>query len=246
MEKKNPFEEVRSAILASQLLGIENEVSELGISDELLDICDAIDDYYGIKKKPVTQYPSDTNDNNQIYKIFEVKPKQLFLTDYDKFEQLQSIDFAKDLNLLKRTEVQLKSIKRKLPEDNPIYIQISSAIASIAIRDVVSTINSYQRPITTYNLRTYDFLTGVDMLYSNIIYKGIDVFYELKKFDMTQDCYDVFQSNYNRISAICDKISDTILNPPSTKKNSSGCMVVAITLSTSIIASLCVLICILL
>lgn len=63
---------------------------------------------------------------------------------------------------------------------------------------------------------------------------------------MTQDCYDVFQSNYNRISAICDKISDTILNPPSTKKNSSGCMVVAITLSTSIIASLCVLICILL
>ena len=85
MEKKNPFEEVRTAILASQLLGIENEVSELGISDELLDICDAIDDYYGIKKKPVTQYPSDTNDNNQINKIFEVKPKQLFLTDYDKF-----------------------------------------------------------------------------------------------------------------------------------------------------------------
>ena len=116
MEKKNPFEEVRTAILASQLLGIENEVSELGISDELLDICDAIDDYYGIKKKPITQYPSDTNDNNQINKIFEVKPKQLFLTDYDKFEQLKSIDFAKDLNLLKRTEVQLKSIKRKLPK----------------------------------------------------------------------------------------------------------------------------------
>ena len=66
MEKKNPFEEVRTAILASQLLGIENEVSELGISDELLDICDAIDDYYGIKKKPVTQYPSDTNDNNHL------------------------------------------------------------------------------------------------------------------------------------------------------------------------------------
>ena len=39
MEKKNPFEEVRSAILASQLLGIENEVSELGISDELPYIC---------------------------------------------------------------------------------------------------------------------------------------------------------------------------------------------------------------
>ena len=39
MEKKNPLEEVRSAILASKLLGIENEVSELGISDELPYIC---------------------------------------------------------------------------------------------------------------------------------------------------------------------------------------------------------------
>ena len=86
----------------------------------------------------------------------------------------------------------------------------------------------------------------VEDFYNMGYLKKITDFYELKKFDMTQDCYDVFQSNYNRISAICDKISDTILNPPSTKKNSSGCMVVAITLSTSIITSLCVLICILL
>ena len=51
MESKNPLEEIREAILESRLFGIENEISQMGVSDELLSISDALDNYYGIKRK---------------------------------------------------------------------------------------------------------------------------------------------------------------------------------------------------
>lgn len=51
MESKNPLEEIREAILESRLFGIENEISQMGVSEELLCISDALDNYYGIKRK---------------------------------------------------------------------------------------------------------------------------------------------------------------------------------------------------
>ena len=51
MEIKNPLEEIRNAILESQLFGVENEITQLGVSKELLKISDALDNYYGIKRK---------------------------------------------------------------------------------------------------------------------------------------------------------------------------------------------------
>lgn len=51
MEKQNPLENIRNAILASQLFGVENDISQLGVSDELMTISDALDSYYGIVRE---------------------------------------------------------------------------------------------------------------------------------------------------------------------------------------------------
>ena len=54
MEKKNPLEEFRKEIQKSHSDGYIDDFTKLGISDEILDICDALDRFYGIYKTPQT------------------------------------------------------------------------------------------------------------------------------------------------------------------------------------------------
>ena len=42
MEAKNPLEDIRNAILENQYFGIENEISKLGVSDELMEISNVL------------------------------------------------------------------------------------------------------------------------------------------------------------------------------------------------------------
>ena len=87
MESKNPLEEIRSAILESQLFGFENEITQMGVSDELLKISDALDEYYGISRETkVKPAPG----------VYEIKPSPMItkmLNDtshYHSFHAFQS------------------------------------------------------------------------------------------------------------------------------------------------------------
>lgn len=51
MASNNPLEDIRNAILEYQYFGFENEISRLGVSDELMKISDALDRYYGIVRE---------------------------------------------------------------------------------------------------------------------------------------------------------------------------------------------------
>ena len=51
MENQNPLESLRDAVLESQLLGIDNGIAQLGVSDDIIKICNALDIYYGIKRE---------------------------------------------------------------------------------------------------------------------------------------------------------------------------------------------------
>ena len=76
MEAKNPLEDIRNAILENQYFGIENEISQLGVSYELMEISNALDSYYGIvreKKEESTNKDGLVQDNlsrvmNEYYK----------------------------------------------------------------------------------------------------------------------------------------------------------------------------------
>ena len=68
MESKNPLEEIRSAILESQLFGVENEITQMGVSDELLKISDSLDKYYGISREPKAKATPG---------VYEIKPSPI-------------------------------------------------------------------------------------------------------------------------------------------------------------------------
>lgn len=235
MESKNPLEEIREAILESQMFGIDNEISRLGVSEELLKISDALDDYYGIKRK---QEPDSVEIMGGVYRI---KPSPYFSSLVGN--PFGEEKFVKTTALLKEVEKPLESMKEKLPKDDPMYLNLSSAIVSIALRNVVSSVNSYQKPVY-HDYKRYDMISGVDKEFSNLIFGGLKVFIMLSDFDMTKECLDNYEANRKAILSMAESIQDAYLHPrrssgSSSKSSSSGCAVLALTLSTSIIVCLC-------
>ena len=229
MESKNPLEEIRSAILESQLFGIENEITQMGVSDELLKISDALDKYYGISREPKAK-PAPG--------VYEIKPSPIItkiLNDtsyYRSFNAFQSI-----LDLINNVKEPLATMKEKLSINDPVYLNLSSAIVSIALQNVVSSINSYQKP--AYNdYKRYNLISGIDNEWSNLVLGGLNVLNELNSFEMTQECSDNYETNRKTLLSMAESIREAISHPrtSSSKSSSSGCLVLALALSTSIMA----------
>ena len=233
MEIKNPLEEIRNAILESQLFGVENEITQLGVSKELLKISDALDNYYGIKRK-------DEPDTVEIMGgAYRIKPSPYISSIVGN--PLGEEKFGKTTALLEEVKTSLESIKERLSIDDPVYLNLSSAIVSIALRNVVSSVNSYQKP-SYYDYKRYDMISGVDKEFSNLVFGGLKVFNMLNDFDMTKECHDNYEANRKTILSMAESIKDAYLHPRSnlhSKSSSSGCIVLALTLSTSIVACLC-------
>ena len=109
MEIKNPLEEIRNAILESQLFGVENEITQLGVSKELLKISDALDNYYGIKRK-------DEADTVEIMGgAYRIKPSPYISSIVGN--PLGEEKFGKTTALLEEVKTSLESIKEKLSID---------------------------------------------------------------------------------------------------------------------------------
>lgn len=233
MEIKNPLEEIRNAILESQLFGVENEITQLGVSKELLKISDALDNYYGIKRK-------DEPDTVEIMGgAYRIKPSPYISSIVGN--PLGEEKFGKTTALLEEVKTSLESIREKLSIDDTVYLNLSSAIVSIALRNVVSSVNSYQKP-SYYDYKRFDMISGVDKEFSNLVFGGLKVFNMLSDFDMTKECHDNYEANRKTILSMAESIKDAYLHPRSnlhSKSSSSGCIVLALTLSTSIVACLC-------
>jgi hypothetical protein len=149
--------------------------------------------------------------------------------------------FGKTTALLEEVKTSLESIKERLSIDDPVYLNLSSAIVSIALRNVISSVNSYQKP-SYYDYKRYDMISGVDKEFSNLVFGGLKVFNMLSDFDMTKECHDNYEANRKTILSMAESIKDAYLHPRSnlhSKSSSSGCIVLALTLSTSIVACLC-------
>ncbi|MDE7455128.1 MAG: hypothetical protein K2M96_00295 [Prevotella sp.] len=226
MENKNPLEEVRIAVLEGQLLsnvlGVENEITQMGISDELLEICNALDDYYGINRR---QEP-DAAEATGVYRI----KSPLFMENIMESDYYRMNKFNKTMSLLEQVKEPLKSMKEKLSEEDPVYLNLSSAIVSIALRDVVSVINSYEKPTSFYDMRQPRFLNH------SLIGAGLIVFDKLNSFDMSKECFDCYEANRKAIVYMSDELQalvEKILHPA---RNNSGCFVLTLIVSTSIMA----------
>ena len=229
MDSKNPLEEIRNAILESQLFGVENEITQMGVSDELLEISDALDNYYGISREPKAK-PAPG--------VYEIKPSPIItkiLNDtsyYRSFNAFQSI-----LDLINNVKEPLATMKEKLSINHPVYLNLSSAIVSIALRNVVSSINSYQKP--AYNdYKRYNLISGIDNEWSNLVLGGLNVLNELNSFEMTQECCGNYETNRKTLLSMAESIREAMSHPKtsSSKSSSSGCLVLALAVSTSIIA----------
>lgn len=240
MEKKNPLENIRKAIIGGQFSGIENEVTRLGVSDELMKISDALDSFYGIvreKKEEPLKKSGLIGVMDEVYKSNSYL-SSLSQTPYSRY---QEESFSDILSLLRKVKDPLSEIKRKLPNDNPLYMNISTIISSIAVNSVVSRINSYQ-PSGDYRGDLFTSITGVDYGYSQLISNGSSVFKALEGFDMMPDCLDNYKANKKVIYSQNKEIQDRVLNHETrmSRKSSSGsgCLVMALVLSTSMLSCL--------
>lgn len=236
METKNLLEDIREAILESRLFGIENEISQMGVSDELLLISDALDSYYNINRG----HEPDTYEAMGC--INKIKPNPYVSSQIKTF--LGEDRFTKTNRLLKQVKEPLKAMKQKLPENDPMYLSLSSAIVSIVLRDVVSAVNTYQAP-AYYDYSRYNHSSGVDNEFINLIFSGLKIFNELNDFDMSEECINNYESNRKRILSMAENIRDLTLlskRTSSVKSSSSGCMVLALAISTAFAICFCIIV----
>ncbi len=239
MEAKNPLEDIRNAILENQYFGIENEISKLGVSDELMEISDVLDSYYGIvreKKEESTTADGLIGVMNEYYKSH---PSSTY-SAISGIKYNNPNKFIKEIDLVKNVKTPLGSIKQRLTKENLLYLNISTIIASIAVNSVVSSINSYN-PHSSYGNQQYNSLSGFDSNYYYLIHSGSKVFKGLKGFDMTDDFLANYETNRDAIFSMEKKLNDLILHPRTTtsnKSSSSGCMVFALLFSTAMFSCL--------
>lgn len=248
MEANNPLEDIRNAILENQYFGIENEISQLGVSDELMEISDALDSYYGIvreKKEESSNKEGLVQDNlsRVMGEYYKSHPSSAY-SAISGIKYNNPNKFIKEINLVNNVKTPLESIKQRLTKDNLLYLNISTAIASIAVNSVVSSINSF-KPQNSYNNQQYNPLLGFDSNYYHLIQSGSKVFKGLNGFDMTDDFFANYETNRDAIFSMEKKLNDLILHPrtsTSQKSSSSGCMVLALVLSTTMFSCLGIII----
>ena len=240
METKNPLEEVRNYILQCQQLGIEDEFSEKGISDEVIKISNALDLYYGINRLPSVDHASASSDSVRLpdRSLYEMASHAGMLPS--------STDLCKDFfretkTMLHTVRDPLVSIKNKVTITDTFYLNLSSAIVSIALKNVVLSLNSYKRPAPRGCgiLRSDDSfdisICGVDLNYRNMVLSSLGVMNYLKNFDMTHECKSNYEENHQRLQRLNSYIEDRFRHSSrNQKKSSSGCLVFLLLVSTSL------------
>lgn len=239
MASKNPLEEVRSHILQCRQLGIEDEFSELKISEEVFKISDALDRYYGINRSNErTSSPGNPGlEKSDLITVFDEYYKNHgHLWSMSQSRQNETREyFQQTKRLLSSVKEPLTSIKNKRSSQDTFYLSLSSTIVSIAIRDVVSEVNSYQKPSPS-NITRYHPMTGVDMLYSKLIIRALEVIDILYHFDMTPECKENYEANRKSLQTIKDYIikTENAALQRRSKQSSSGCLVFLLVASTSL------------
>lgn len=231
MENQNPLESLRDAVLESQLLGIDNGIAQLGVSDDIIKICNALDIYYGIKRETKVHYPSDNEyTSSEMIKIFNNSNLSNIYGNFANNRQYHynEYNFYKTRELVKMTKEPLQSIKSELTKENPFYLYVSSIIVSIAIRDVINSVDSYKP-----NGNHICPFSGIDMDFSNLVSGALKVFNDIYSFDMSKDCYDNYEANRKELQLWNEKLYKAMTRP--TKKETSGCMMLACAISTSLI-----------
>ena len=227
MASKNPLEEVRNHILQCQQLGIEDEFLKMGISEEVLNISNALDGYYGINRSTVCNSPPVNPDlereglirldNRHVLRIINVEPQQEF------FQHIKQ--------LLSSVKEPLTSIKNKRSSQDTFYLSLSTMIVSIALQNVVSRVNSYRRSPSVEQSLVFN-LKGVDPEYRTLVERALGVMDCLQHFDMIPERKGNYEANRESLQSIYDDIN-TALHRRSTK-NSSGCLVFLLIASTSL------------
>lgn len=245
MESKNPLERIRQAIVESKRYGFANEISRLGVSDELMKISDALDIYYGIVREKKEE-PSNNDGLIGVLDNVYKNPghyKSIIGSYGNQFSRIGEERFSNVLSLLSQVKEPLAKMKETLSKENPLYLNISTTIASIAVSNVVSSINNYQPTSRSrFDADLLSLRTGIDTGYYNLITSGTKVFRELEHFDMSSDFFDNFEVNRKEIYSQNDIIIDRVLNPktsiPQKSNSGSGCLVMALALSTSLLSCL--------
>lgn len=232
MEKTNPLEDIREEILRGKALGYIDEFSQIGISNELLCISDALDDYCGIVRDP----PKESSFYLPNSRVFES-----LLAGSEQDERIKK-RVSTILILVNRVREPLQGIREKLGEDNSFYLSLSSTIVSIVLRVPIASLNSYQKP-SPYDYRRYSVISGVDTVLQTIVVESYKAFDAVKDFDMTAECREYYEKNkdtlYSIIRSINQVSNSTTRKASTTTESSNGCMVAALVISTSLIACLC-------
>ena len=221
-------------------MGIEDEFSEKGISDEVIKISNALDLYYGINRLPSVDHASASSDSVRLpdRSLYEMASHAGMLPS--------STDLCKDFfretkTMLHTVRDPLVSIKNKVTITDTFYLNLSSAIVSIALKNVVSSLNSYKRPAPRgYGILRSDdssdiSICGVDLNYRNMVLSSLGVMNYLKYFDMTPECKSNYEGNHQRLQQLNSYIEDRLRHPSrNQKKSGSGCLVFLLLVSTSL------------
>lgn len=226
MDTKNPLEKMRESIINARSKGKADVFAQKGIDEEILQISDAFDKYYNIKRSSETESPTkslgyDEALMNMMSQVF--------------YDETQSEPFSGINELLKKVNEPLRRIKEKLSsDDSSFYISLSSMIVSVAITRVVSGINSYKPP-KSYDLHRID-IDGVDKVYRNLIYGALEVFNKLKNFYMNEQSKMIYDKNNSTLISLATSISPKTIQSRRRELNKSGgCMVLIVAISTSIL-----------
>ena len=190
MEKKNPLEEFRKEIQKSHSDGYIDDFTKLGISDEILDICDALDRFYGIYKTPQTSGD----------KIVDILNSTLSYTNYTRtiLNSRDPFPFSSSKNLVHETKKPLSQIKLKLSKENSLYLNMSSAIVAIIVNSIVTKVNNYHS-IKPYTL-------GMEISYLRLINAAVKTMTLMKDFDMTVECRNNYDENRNLLIKIYEEM----------------------------------------
>ena len=234
MEDKNPLEDLRTEILKNQSDGYVDDFIRTGIADNILMICDALDGFYGINRSQKTSGNEVLDALNLYHKpSYSYYSRKALDMPFSSRTYFSSVN-----NLIKVTKIQLLDIKQKTSKDNPFYLNLSSLIAAIAVRDVVSIVNNYQKP-KAYTNSYYSQVFGIDFNYCNLINDALKVMSSLRDFDMTQECENNYEENRKSLVTISQAINEAVSQndkSSSPQTESGGCMVFVIVLFASIIS----------
>ena len=247
-KNKNPLNDLRNKIIHDVYFTNIIESPLIPVAEEVLEICDAIDVFLGIKKEAEKKQNTSTPEGMQkIPNLFSpnngIFDSSIYPLSYDS-EKSYKNDIAafnrkisKVYKLINNTKEPLNSMKIKIGQGNTFYINISTCVASFLLNETVSSFNSYKVPNpydSSYNPSNYGPME-VKMMIMEIGTECIKVINRIMEYDMSEECKANCIKNKEALSSIID----SIINPAKrVKRNESGCLILLLTVSSSLVMSM--------